>query len=424
MPLHFLATRTHPALLRLPWQLPLAKWPSDLDVPLARGLSRHVVRFVRVSSDVYAVKETRAQWAQREYGMLRNLRRLGLPVVEPVGIVSGRESDADEPIEPALITKHLAHSLPYRALFSHRLQDDTLDRVVDALVVLLVRLHLHGFFWGDCSLSNTLFRRSAGELAAYLVDAETGELHDALTVGQRSYDLDLLRTNVFGELLDLQAGQLLDAEVEAEVLVARIEERYDDLWRALTGVEEFSAEEMWRIEQRVERLNRLGFDVDELDIVTDWDGARVRIQPKVVEAGHHARRLQGLTGLDVEEGQARRLLNDLDGYAAAHGLQAEDQMIIAHRWLTDVYEPLRAMVPAQLRGVLEPAELFHDVLVHRWYLSERAGQEVDFFAAAGSYIDSVMPSRAATVTAAETSGSAADELSLPEGAIAPSGSDN
>jgi len=400
MPLHFRATQPHPALLHLPWHLPLEEWPSDLDVPLARGLSRHVVRFVRVENHLYAIKETRPALAHREYGMLRTLRRLALPVVEPVGVVSGRETVDDQPIEPALITRHLAHSLPYRALFSHRLQDDTLDRVIDALVVLLVRLHLDGFFWGDCSLSNTLFRRSAGEFAAYLVDAETGELHGELTAGQRAYDLDLLRTNVFGELLDLQAGELLDADVDPAALVARIEERYAELWQALTAEEEFSVDEMWRIEQRIERLNQLGFDVDELDIVTDWDGASVRIQPKVVEAEHHARRLQGLTGLDVEESQARRLLNDLEAYAAAHGLQGEDPMIVAHRWLTEVFEPLRAMIPPELRGLMEPAELYHDVLVHRWFLSERAGHEVDFFEATRSYIEEVLPSRAATVAAA------------------------
>jgi Domain of unknown function (DUF4032) len=161
---------------------------------------------------------------------------------------------------------------------------------------------------------------------------------------------------------------------------------------------------MWRIEQRMERLNALGFDIDELDIVTDWDGSTVRIQPKVVEAGHHARRLQGLTGLDVEESQARRLLNDLDAFAAAYDLQAEDPMIVAHRWLTDVYEPLQALVPTKLRGVLEPAELFHDVLEHRWYLSEAAGEEVDFFDTARSYIADVLPDRAATVRAAEGTG--------------------
>jgi Domain of unknown function (DUF4032)/Lipopolysaccharide kinase (Kdo/WaaP) family len=404
MALRFLATRPHPALLRLPWDVTLDEWDSSLDVPLARGISRHVVRFVRVEGHVYAVKETRPAMAEREYRMLRDLGRLRLPVVEPVGIVSGRESADGEPIEPALITRHLAHSLPYRALFSHRLQDDTLDRVVDALVVLLTRLHLEGFFWGDCSLSNTLFRRSAGEFSAYLVDAETGELHDQISDGQRAHDLELVRVNVYGELLDLQAGGLLDTHIDPVDLVERIEDRYAGLWEGLTAVEEFGTEEMWRIEQRIERLNDLGFDIDELDIVTDWDGASVRIQPKVVEAGHHARRLQGLTGLDVEESQARRLLNDMDAYAAAHGLQAEEPMIVAHRWLTDVYEPLQAMVPAKQRGVIEPAELFHDVLVHRWFRSEAAGEEVDFFETARSYIDDVLPDRAATVKAAESSG--------------------
>jgi Domain of unknown function (DUF4032)/Lipopolysaccharide kinase (Kdo/WaaP) family len=404
MALRFLATRPHPKLLQLPWDVPLEQWDEALDVAMARGISRHVVRFVRVDGQVYAVKETRPRMAEREYGMLRDLGRLGLPVVEPVGIVSGRESEDGEPIEPALITRHLAHSLPYRALFSHRLQDDTLDRVVDALVVLLTRLHLDGFFWGDCSLSNTLFRRSAGEFAAYLVDAETGELHDLISDGQRAHDLELLRVNVYGELLDLQAGGLLDTNIDPVVLVERIEDRYSSLWEALTGVEEFGTGEMWRIERRIERLNALGFDIGELDIVTDWDGATVRIQPKVVEAGHHARRLQGLTGLDVEESQARRLLNDLDAYAAAHDLQAEDPMIVAHRWLTDVYEPLQAMVPPELRGTLEPVELFHDILEHRWYLSEAAGEEVDFFDTARSYIADILPGRAATVRAAEASG--------------------
>ena len=402
MALHFQATRPTSELLTLPWDRSLEDWEADLQVPLARGISRHTVRFVRVRTAVYAVKQTRESYARREYAMLRNLRRLALPTVEPVAVVTGRQTPAGEPIEPALVTRHLQYSLPYRALFSTRLQEDTVDRVVDALVVLLVRLHLDGFFWGDCSLSNVLFRRSAGELAAYLVDAETGELHHKLSDGQREYDLDLARTNVFGELLDLQAGGLFDDTVDAMELVDRVHARYDDLWSALTSEEEFDVADMWRIERRIEELNELGFDVDELDIVTDLGGASVRIQPQVVEAGHHARRLSGLTGLDVEEPQARRLLNDMAAFAAAHDLQGEDQMIVAHRWLTEVYEPLLALVPRELLETLEPAEVFHDVLVHKWYLSERAGQEVDFFDVARAYVADVMPDRAAKVSAALT----------------------
>jgi len=389
--LRILAARPTRGLLDLPWHQSLADWDESVQVVLARGLSRHVVRFVRADDQVYAVKETREEWAWREYHLLRNLRRLGLPVVEPIGVVTGRETTAGDALEPALVTLHLRHSLPYRALFSQRLQPDTVRRVVDALVVLLVRLHVEGFWWGDCSLSNTLFRRSAGELAAYLVDAETGELHPSLSDGQRAHDLELVATNVFGELLDLQAGGLVDADWDPEVMVDRVLQRYEELWQALTGVEEFGADESWRIEQRVGQLNDLGFDVDELDIVTDWDGATVRIRPAVVEAGHHRRRLQGLTGLDVEEQQARRLLNDLGSFTAAHDLQGEDPTIVAHRWLTDVYGPVRALVPAELRDRLEPAELFHEVLEHRWYLSERAGAEVELLDATRDYVTIVLP---------------------------------
>jgi tRNA A-37 threonylcarbamoyl transferase component Bud32 len=401
MALRIVATRPNPALVTLPWQRSLEEWGDDVVVPLPRGLSRHIVRMVRLGEDVYAVKQTREQWADREYRLLRDLRRLGLPAVEPVGVVSGRESPAGEEIEPALVTRHLQYSLPYRSLFSHGLPHDSLPKILDALVVLLVRLHLSGFFWGDVSLSNVLFRRSAGEFSAYLVDAETGELHETLSPGQRGHDLDVGLTNIYGELLDLQAGGLLTGDFEADDIVDRLQERYDGLWSELTGTEEFATDEIWRIEQRMQRLNDLGFDVDELDIVTDWHGASIRVQPKVVEANHHARELQALTGLDVEDNQARRLLNDLAAYTAHHQLGAESRSIVAHKWLTNVYEPITAMVPPELRGRLEPAEVFHEILEHRWFLSEKKGHPVHTKDAARSYIDTVLAARPEEVLAGD-----------------------
>ena len=393
MALRIVATKPNPALVTLPWHLSLDEWGDDVVVPLPRGISRHIVRIVRLGQDIYAVKQTREHMANREYRLLRDLRRLGLPAVDPVGVVSGRETPTGEEIEPALVTRHLQYSLPYRSLFSHGLPHDSLPKILDALVVLLVRLHLSGFFWGDVSLSNVLFRRSAGEFAAYLVDAETGELHETLSPGQRAHDLEVALTNIYGELLDLQAGRLLSESFEADAIIERVQERYDGLWAELTGTEEFTTDEMWRIEKRIERLNHLGFDVDELDIVTDWHGSSIRVQPKVVEANHHARELQRLTGLDVEDNQARRLLNDLAAYTAHHDLGGESRSIVAHRWLTTVYEPITAMVPPQLRGRLEPAEVFHEILEHRWFLSEQRGHPVHTVDAARSYIDTVLTRR-------------------------------
>ncbi|WP_193610575.1 DUF4032 domain-containing protein [Nocardioides lijunqiniae] len=393
MALHIVANRPDPALLRLPWATCLEEWDDEYVVPLPRGLSRHVVRIVRLGTRTYAIKETVAEIAFKEYHLLRDLNRLGLPAVVPQGVVTGRVDEHGEELPAALLTEHLQFSLPYRSLFAHGLTADNVPSLMDALVVLLVRLHLESFFWGDVSLSNVLFRRNAGGFAAYLVDAETGELRGSLSQQMRDYDLTIATENVFAELLDLQASGSLDEHAQALEIATSIRERYAALWAELTDVEEFSADEMWRIEQRIERLNDLGFDVDELDIVTDLGGDQVRIQPKVVELGHHRRELQALTGLNVEDGQARRLLNDIAAFTAHYDLGREDRTLVANRWLTRTWEPLIAMIPAEHRGKLPPAEFFHEVLVHRWYLSERAGHEVGIFDTARDYIEHVLPHR-------------------------------
>ena len=259
--------------------------------------------------------------------------------------------------------------------------------------MLLVRLHLADFYWGDVSLSNVLFRRSAGGFSAYLVDAETAELKDHLSPQMRDYDVTVGCENVYAELLDLEAGGQLDTPVDGFEVVEMVRTRYQALWDELTGEEEFPSADMWRIGRRIERLNDLGFDVDELDIVTDFDGDRVRIQPKVVELGHHSRELQGLIGMYAEEAQARRILNDIAAYTAHYDLGREDPTLVANRWLTRIYEPIMAMIPPEARGKLEPAEVFHEILEHRWYLSERAGQEVDIFDTARDYIDTQLSQR-------------------------------
>jgi hypothetical protein len=256
-----------------------------------------------------------------------------------------------------------------------------------------VRLHLAGFFWGDVSLSNVLFRRSAGGFSAYLVDAETGELHDHVGDRMRDHDITVGCENIFAELMDLQASGAVGTEVDGIAIITRLREQYAALWAELTDEEEFSATELWRIESRIERLNDLGFDVDELDIVTDFDGDRVRIQPKVVELGHHRRELQALTGMTVEDAQARRLLNDLASFTAHFDLGREDRHLVAAKWLTETYEPIMAMIPSHARGKLEPAEVFHEILVHRWYLSEKRGQEVGIFETARDYIDNVLATK-------------------------------
>jgi hypothetical protein len=378
---------TDPAVLELPLRVPLEDWPADRLVVLPKGISRHLVRFVRVEGDVYAVKETNERIAQREYDLLRALERAELPCVEPIAIVADRHDADGTPLESVLITRHLQFSLPYRALFSGTLRPETMVRLLDALAALLVKLHLGGFFWGDVSLSNTLFRRDAGAFAAYLVDAETGALHPRLSDGQRLEDLELARVNIFGESLDLQSGGLLHESIDPEQVAADVIARYESLWHEVSYEEVLPLGDMrTRMTGRIRRLNDLGFDVDELQVSTAGDTYKLR--PKVVDAGHHSRRLLRLTGLDAEENQARALLNDLDTFRAESTLP--DEQLAAHRWVTEVFEPVVRSVPADLRGKFEPTEIFVQMLDHRWYLSESAGRDVGPLAAIASYVTEVL----------------------------------
>ncbi len=390
MPLQVTGSPDEPDLLFLPWQTPLEEWPAEQLVALPRGISRHVVRFVRLNGQVYAIKEVGVRLAEHEYALLRRLARLDVPSVEAVGVVTGRVSGEGEDLEPALITKHLQFSLPYRALFSQTLRPDTANRLLDALSLLLVRLHLSGFLWKDCSLSNTLFRRDAGAFAAYLVDAETGELHEKLSDGQREHDLDVALVNIYGELLDLQAGAMLHDSVDPQHTSEAIIRRYRRLWGELSEALVVSPGERYKVDDKVRRLNDLGFDVGELQVTTEADGSHVRVHPKVVDAGHHSRRLLRLTGLDVQENQARRLLNDLDSYRSHLDLPEADEELVAHRWVAEVFEPVVRSVPRELRGKLEPAEVFHEVLEHLWFLSERSGEDIGIEAAAASYVTQVL----------------------------------
>jgi Domain of unknown function (DUF4032)/Lipopolysaccharide kinase (Kdo/WaaP) family len=389
---HLTARTGHPDFLDLPWDEPLEEWRSARLVKLIRGISRHVVRFVEYDGALYALKELPERPARREWTLLRRLEDQELPVVEAVGIVTGRADDLDA----ILITRHLEFSLPYRTLFSREAIPDLRTHLLNALVELLVRLHLRGFFWGDCSLSNALFRRDAGALSAYLVDAETGELHGTLSDGQRGYDLDIAQLNIVGELLDVDAEVGLPADLDPDEMAEDIVRRYESLWSEVTREETFGADERFRIDEKLQRLNELGFDVEEVELDATPDGYRLRLDPHVVEPGHHRHRLLRLTGLDAQERQARRMLNDLARYREALERTEKrtlSESVVASRWRDEIFEPTVAAVPAELQGRLPAAEIFHQVLEHRWFLSERAKKDVGLDKAIRSYIASELPQR-------------------------------
>jgi Domain of unknown function (DUF4032)/Lipopolysaccharide kinase (Kdo/WaaP) family len=384
---------TNIELLTLPFDRPLSEWSDERIVYVPRGISRHIVRFVDVGGEVFAVKEATDRFVLREHSLLRSLAEHSVPVVDAYGTVVERVTEEGEQLGGLLITKHLQFSQPYRSLFTGRSLPQLRIRLLDALAGLFVRLHLAGFYWGDCSLSNTLFRRDAGALAAYLVDAETGELHPRLTAGQRRYDIEIATENIAGELFDLQAAGLLGEDVEVGELAHIAQTRYESLWEELTQDVLVPRGENYLINQRIRRLNDLGFDVSEMTIKTEPEGMRLGFDTQVVEAGHHQRRLFELTGLRVQENQARSLLADLWRYKAkwedAVGTPVWEDLA-ARRWLDEKFYGTLALVPPELRAKLPDAELFHEISEHRWLLSEAKGADVGRSAAVTSYVNTVL----------------------------------
>jgi Domain of unknown function (DUF4032)/Lipopolysaccharide kinase (Kdo/WaaP) family len=381
-------------LLSLPWTEPLEDWDDERLVEIRqRGISRHVVRFATDDSTLYALKSISERLARREYTVLRALAERGVPAVQVVGIAVGLGPGADA----ILVTRFLTYATTYRAVFSSpRGGGPPTDKLLDALVELLVQLHLSGFFWGDCSLSNTLFRYDAGALKAYLVDAETSEQHGELSAGQRQFDVELAVERVYGELLDLEAGDLLPAGLDPLDVAGELQRRYERLWHELTREEIIPLnEQRFRIAERLRRLNELGFAAEEVELISAPDGNRLRVRTRVAEAGDHSRKLFLRTGIDAGENQARRLLNDIASFRAyleqKERRRQVSEIVAVNRWLIEVYDPVVDAIPQDLRGRLAPAEVFHEILEHRWYMSERAGRDVGTTAAARSYFKRVLP---------------------------------
>jgi len=385
------------AISGLPWNQPLEQWPEDPALAEKRGISRHIVRLIRVNdepdSEIYAVKETVSEFANREYAALRELRRLQAPSVDPIAVVEGRKDVNGEELPCALATRFLPYSLPYRVVLSGALSPHDILNMANALALLLVRLHLLGFWWGDCSLSNTLFRRDAEGFAAYLVDAETGEFQKTLSDGQREHDLEIAHFNVAAELEDLALSGVLypgmDPVRASEVVI----KRYRRLWAALRDPQSLDPTDRRAVERAMRQLHDLGFAVEEVSIAIDGENKVLKFQPKLVAAGYHTNRLRDLMGLETEELQAKRILASFDRYRARESNLSSNINDVAFKWLTEIFNPIVNSVPAEHVGRVEPAQLFHEVLEHRWYLSEAAGHDVGLDFACKAYISEVLPYR-------------------------------
>lgn len=359
----------------------MVAWTTPRLLSLPKGISRHEVRFLNYDDSIYVVKELPTKAARREYEVLSSLAAEGRKdtlCVNPVGLVEHRHSDPFAEASAALITKYLDFSFSYRELLEGAGFGARRTQMLDAFAGLLVELHVAGCFWGDCSLSNVLYRFDAQAVDTIMVDAETAYLRDDLSDGQREEDLAIMIHNVAGDMADIAASQGFSIDSADLWMGEDIAKRYRGLWNELSRVESIGPDERYRITERIRRLNDLGFSIKEIDLVpaTSATGDRLRVTVKPGGRNHHSQRLRELTGIETSEWQARQLLSDLYYYQAKAGRSnSAKKAVAAIQWRVTVLDPMLQRLTT-IPGISDAIQGYCDLLHHRYLKSLEADFDV------------------------------------------------
>lgn len=389
---HFHIRPGYPDFLDLPWHSPLENWDQECQrlVHVEQGLSRHVVRFVEYHGKIFAIKALPdPKLAQHEYRMLRQLKEKGLPAVAPVGYVTLAGADPLRQ-QSVIISEFLELALPYRSLFVQPGMQRYQPRLLKAMACLLVRLHLAGFFWGDCSLSNVLFKRDAGELGAFVVDVETSVIHPSLQPHQREADLEIMYENVLGDLWDLRAEKPnLTTISDPEHIVSQIRAEYEALWQEINREILIQREEHYKIHERVEALNQMGFSVDEIELLDAEVQGKLKMRTLVTDQNYHRHHLHNLTGIVANDNASRLLLNAIREHRAwmHQGFNRSVPLsVAAYNWLSETYWPTINRIKTTRQNLQDEPECFCQVLENKWYLSEKVGRDVGLEAALEDFV--------------------------------------
>ena len=381
----------HPDFLDLPWAEPVDSWSHHRLVEVPAGIHRHPVAFVGYDEGIYVIKELPARLARREHDVLISLEQETTRSAVSAGIVQRTWLDPHDEQASAVITKFVAHSFPYRHLIAGAGFGPRRQQMLDALAGLLVELHLAGCYWGDCSLSNVLYRYDAGAIEAIMIDAETSEVHPELSDGQRLMDLETMKVNVAGEMLDVAAmtgSDIDDADVRLGEDVAS---RYEALWDELTRELVFSRDESYLIRDRISRLNELGFSVDDIELEPTESGSVVKMRTHVGGRTFNSDRLREFTGIEASENQAKVILGDLNYYLAKSGITTQTGKSVGiFKWLTESFEPLEGRISEIWFGD-DPIQGYCDFLHHRMTLATKRQSDVGNDDAFASWVEEGFP---------------------------------
>lgn len=387
----------HPDFVDLDWTKPIGEWTTDRLIVMPTGIHRHEVVFVAYAEGIYAIKELPARFSRHEFDALRAMEGRTRHAAIAVGHVERPWVDPHDEWAGAVITQYVQHAFPYRSLISGIGFGDRRDALLDAFAGLLVELHLAGFFWGDCSLSNILYRWDGSSIEAVMIDAETSRVYERISGGQRREDLEIMILNVAGEMADIAAmggAGLEDADMS---LGEDIAARYHGLWKELTTSLVVTAGDHYRIRQRIHRLQELGFAVEDIDLIPVDGGTNVKIRVRVGGRQFHSERLREIIGIDVSDNQARIILSDLAYHEAKSAVTSSTgKEVAAMRWRSGIFEPLIIEL-SRLFPEHDPYQAYCDFLGFRLSLATDRGSDVPNNEAFAAWNNSGFPGLKATL---------------------------
>ncbi len=356
-------------LEHLPWAMPIADWHMyGVNIlNIKRGISRHVVIFVRTGRFSFGIKEISEEISKKEIDHYEQLLMRGIHTLVPAGYVVREEKPIpiETPIGIQYEKNYISHTvtvlvdkvLPDSLLYSRNFRKENRQKIWNAIVRLLVQLHSNGVYWGDASLANTLikFEKRAVPfiglqtvLIAYLSDAETVEIRPHLSKSMRGEDLNFFFESMEWIQEDIRISGAMRNETEMDEDKEYIKERYETLYNVERKKKKFEQQTSFNIDKFLGSISNLAY---------------VDLFLKHIE--EHKWYMGERLKQDVSLAEATR------------------------DWYETIFVPICELFRSE--HILElfkgktAAELYIEIMTNKYYLSEREKKDVGMIAAMKDY---------------------------------------
>ncbi|MDP2364779.1 MAG: DUF4032 domain-containing protein [Ignavibacteria bacterium] len=351
-------------LENLPWDTPLIEW-SDKQVKfldVRKGISKHIVRFIKTKDFAFAIKQTNPISAYFESETFTKLLQKGIHTLIPAGYIFYKKNlfeintDVDKSLA-FIITILESRSIPHSILFKWDFSDASRRAIYKAVAELLANLHFSNIYWGDASLSNILIKfikskdekgKSHTELKAFLSDAETIQILKNISEEYINKDLFCFYDSMKSIREEYPKKVIEKAKSELDEDIKFFEQEYRNSYSLLNKISEFEKVTGLEVIKHFFRIS---------------DQHSIESILKQIE--EHKWYLSEISGSEVE------------------------MTFAANDWIEKVYNPIIKEFNKLKIFVYFPntnsVKLYTDIMAHKYYLSVEKGEDIGIYSAIRSY---------------------------------------